>query len=377
LRSAAVVRVAIDVAAVPSLKTGVGRYLEGLLGGLQELGAPHEFLLLSRRQGPDPFGAVPFKRVPYASSNRVLRILQERYVLPRVLHSVGAEVFHGPHYSLPKKWRGPSVVTVHDLSFVQHPEWHQATKVRYFTRAMADSFERADVIICVSDRTRAALLGWFGYRDGVVTIPHGVGSPFVADEPEEGFDAAVLSRLGVPEGFLLFVGTKEPRKNLLGLIRAVESLGRQRPEVPPLVLVGRRGWKSWRLRMAIASNPRVLDLGYVRDEYLAVLYRRALAVVYPAFLEGFGLPALEVLSCGGLLVTSRDTTMAEVAGRAAVLVDATSLESLKEGIEAAISMPAVERAWRRAEGLKVASRYTWGRCAAGHVAAYERALYGP
>jgi glycosyltransferase involved in cell wall biosynthesis len=287
------------------------------------------------------------------------------------------EVHHGPHYTMPRRSKVPCVVTVHDLTFFDHAEWHEPSKVAWFRAAMRYSVGHAAAIICVSEITAGRLRDVLSPRCPVVVVPHGVDQAcFVADEPSPGADGEVLERLGLHRPYLLHLGTLEPRKGVADLVAAFDRLSGDRPELE-LILAGGTGWKAGPVMQSVAkarSRERIRRLGYVPDADVPALLRRARAVVYPSLEEGFGLPALEALACGTPLVTTSGTSMAELAGDSALLVPPGKPYALAAAIETAISEHAPgELSRRRADGLAVAARYTWEACAEGHMAAYRLA----
>jgi glycosyltransferase involved in cell wall biosynthesis len=296
------------------------------------------------------------------------------------LDSPPVKVHHGPHYTMPRRSKVPCVVTIHDLTFFDHPEWHEPSKVTWFRAAMRYSARHASAIVCVSEITAGRLRDVLSPRCPVMVVPHGVDhARFVADEPCPGADGEVLERLGLHRPYLLHLGTLEPRKGVADLVAAFDRLAGDRAGLE-LVLAGGAGWKAGPVLQSVArarSRERIRRLGYVSDADVPALLRRARAVVYPSLEEGFGLPALEALACGAPLVTTSGTPMGEIAGDSALLVPPGQPFALAAAIETAISEHSSgERARRRADGLAVAARYTWEACAEGHLAAYHVAAEG-
>lgn len=224
----------------------------------------------------------------------------------------------------------PLVVTVHDLAFRHHPEFFTRRGVDVFERSLAKLRDSADMLLCSSRATMHDCEAAGFERDRLRLVPLGVHVHKASLEQRR----AVRERFGLPEQYLLFVGTLEPRKNLGGLLDALESLG---GDTPPLVVAGASGWgdETTRERLACASN--VVMVGHVADEDLAALYAEALVLCYPSLLEGFGLPILEAMGQGTPVVTSRGTSTEEVAGGAAVLVDPRDTASIAAGISDALA----------------------------------------
>jgi glycosyltransferase involved in cell wall biosynthesis len=270
----------------------------------------------------------------------------------------------------------PCAVTIHDCTFFDHPEWHQRSKAAFFRRAIRRAADRAGVLICVSKVTAQRLHDCVPVRPPVVVVPHGVDhTRFSPREPEDGADRAVLAPLGLSGDapLIVFVGTLEPRKGVVPLVAAFDRVAERQRDVT-LVLGGQTGWGMAETERALAAarhRDRIVRTGYVPDAAVPALLRRAAVVACPALEEGFGLPALEALACGAPLVTTRGTAMAEMAGRAALLVEPGSAGELAQALESALQDGGQSE--RRELGLRVASAHTWESSVAQHLRAYHGA----
>ena len=374
--------VAIDVSAIPAAPAGAGVYVVELVRALAARG---DVALSLVARGDDegrwrhlaPGAAV----LATAPVRRPARLAWEQTGAPGAARQLGAEVWHGPHYTLPLALRRPRVVTVHDLTFFDEPRWHEPAKVAYFTRMIRLAVRRADVVVAVSDRTAARLTELLAPTAPVVAIPHGVDlDRFTTEATTEATaeattdDAARLAALGVRAPFVAFAGTVEPRKDLPGLVAAFTKVADRHHDLG-LVLAGRPGWGDDELHAAVAASPhrhRITVLGYVDAEVVPALFRSAAAVAYAPFAEGFGLPALEALACGAPLVTTAGTPMADMAGDAALTVPPGDRAALADALDVLVDGGAVASRLRAA-GPVTAAAWTWARCAAGHVDAYRLA----
>jgi len=320
---------------------------------------------------PEWLRSAGFQRIPIA--RKLLAPLWTYSGLPRaewllppfdLLHSVDVD------YRAPtaKPW----VVTVHDLGALVHPQlFSQAVPwlLRSFVREMA---ARADRILCVSQSTadEIAMLAGVPLGERLTVIHEGVDRAFFDPPPAETMQASeAIVAAGTP--FLLFAGSMNPRKNLRSVLQAY--LGVAEDLAHDLVLVGALGWDSAELGVeleAARASGRVHTPGYVSDEMLRALLWRADAYLYPSLYEGFGLPILEAMASGCPVVTSTNSSMPEIAGDAAILVDAGSVPAIAEGIRAVATDEKLAAELRR-KGLERARQFSWRETAARTAEVYR------
>lgn len=367
-------KVSIDVSAVPAQPVGAGQYVAAVVDVLARRGRV-DLALITRTDDEDRWRAMaPAAAIhPLVPVRRPLRLAWEQVSMPRALRSAGVDVHHSPHYTMPERASLPVVVTIHDLTFFDRPDLHERKKVRFFQRAIRVATERSDALVCVSDRTAARLAELLSPRIPIHVIPHGVDHDRFrpANEHEAQADATVLKSLSIEKPYVAFLGTLEPRKNVPGLIRAWTQVAREHPELT-LVVAGRPGWGVDDVEAAIDASglaDRIVRTGYVSHDHAPVILRNAACVAYPAFDEGFGLPALEALACGAALVTTADTPMADVSGDAAALVQAGDDAALAGAIAEAVGGGAAIEG-RRLLGLQRAAAFTWDAAASAHEQVY-------
>lgn len=284
-------------------------------------------------------------------------------------------LYHEPA-ALPLPFRGPTVVTVHDLSWVRFPQTHPADRVRVLDRSFPRALNEADHLIAVSDFTKRELMDVFGVpAERITTTLEAARDAF---RPRSADDCAVvLAQHGLRyRKFLLCVGTLEPRKNLELVITAYAGMPATYRREFPLVLVGAKGWLSSRIESALqplVQSGEARPLGYVTDEDLAALYASARVLVYPSLYEGFGLPPLEAMACATPVIVSNRSSLPEVVGSAGDLVAPDDPDGLRS-ILRRLSEDESYFALRSASGRARAAEFSWARCAAETAGVYRRVL---
>jgi alpha-1,3-rhamnosyl/mannosyltransferase len=286
------------------------------------------------------------------------------------------DLYHEPNY-IPQPCDLPTVASVHDLSVLLHPEWHPAKRVGEFERLFAAGLRRCAHLFAISEFGKGEIVRHLGWPAEKVTVTHmGVRPGLRRVEGRELSES--LRRLGLREGYLLHVGTLEPRKNVLMLMRAFGELPSEVRERRPLVLAGGKGWNSQEVHAYLhdeARHKNVRWLGYVADRDFPALYSGARALLFPTFYEGFGMPAVEMMACGGAVIASTAGAVAETAGGQAYLIDPNDRHAWRDALLRACA----DDDWARhlADGAeRHAARFTWEACAEATVAAYRRVLAG-
>ncbi len=366
-------RVGIDARLLAYGHGGIARYVEELTSAIAHRHTNVDLRILRSRKDPT------------SHHDRVARLWTpphhrfEHVTLPLELAVQRLDIVHSPDHVAPLPLGYHTVVSVHDLAFLLFPDTHTEESRRYYQQMQA-SLDRAARIITVSQQTRSDLLAHTPVDPSrVTTIYNGIHPRFHPRPdgvvtPEEHL---VLDRFGLPEGYMLTVGTISPRKNLMTLLDALARL-RPRHRSLHLAVVGEHGWLTQptldRIR-TLGLQRTVHLLGGVDEADLVTLYRSARLFVYPSLYEGFAFPPLEAMACGTPVVTSSSGSIPEVTGDAAILVDSRDAGRLAWEIEETLANRE-RRQQLRERGLQRARLFTWERCAQETVAVYRAVAEG-
>jgi glycosyltransferase involved in cell wall biosynthesis len=370
-------RIGIDYTAAARQRAGIGRYTRELVAALFALESasesPRQYVVFAATGGLKretwnlkPGTGIRLRTVPL--TDEWLARLWHRLRLPIPVETITGplDVFYSPDFVLPPTRRATrTLLTVHDLSFLHCPEAFVPALRRYLERVVPRSIARADLVLADSAHTRSDIISFFGVPPGRVQVLYSGVAPRFRPEREPGEIGRLQARYGLGGGpYVLSVGTLQPRKNYVRLIRAFASL---RPETlapeTKLVVAGGRGWLYEDiLAEAGKHGDRVHILGFVDDADLPALYRNAALFAFPSLYEGFGLPVLEAMACGVPVVCSNASSLPEVAGDAALLVDPLDTDGLAEAL-ARVLEDAGLRQGMVARGAAQAARFTWEQAA--------------
>lgn len=394
-------RVVLNVQSLAPPLTGIGRYTLQLLRALSESSHIERLqcfaelgwirpdkVLKNTLSGSGPGGDLCdghlSGNINFSPLRRLVRVIPGAYPLRSRIRdlaflwragSSGTSVYHEPNYVL-RPFKGPRVLTVHDISHLRFPAFHPVERVRHLEKGLPRSLEQADQVITVSAFSRKELMDSLGVPGEKITPIHLGVDP--ACRPRSSAETApLLHRLGLEHGrYLLVVATMEPRKNLSRLVSAFADLPDSLRSRFPLVIAGAPGWgpplKHSRLA-ALEAGEQIRRVGYVSETVLPLLYAGAGAFAFPSLYEGFGLPPLEALASGVPVLASSAASLPEVVGDAALLTEPEDTGDIRRGLERLLTDEDFRSRAVQA-GPKQAAGFTWEDCARKTIAVYARAL---
>jgi glycosyltransferase involved in cell wall biosynthesis len=367
-------RIALDMHTVGMRQTGNETYIRNLATSLAEMQPPgfefHYYHTLPRSKlNGDGWGAgsmhrlrphTPFVRIPFA--------------FPAALWNHKIDLAHFQYVS-PPFCPCKTVVTIHDISFEFFPDYFPPLQRARMRMLIPASGRRADHVITISEFSKRQLIDTYGMKEDKISVTYLGVAPAFRPLPDADAEAR-LARFALSRPYILGVGNLQPRKNILRLIRAFAELRRTQAIPHQLVLVGQMAWKGTEILRAV-EDLGLLDAvtmtGYVTDDELVALYGRAAVFVYPSLYEGFGLPILEAMACATPVVTSDVSSMPEVAGDAALLVDPTSEAAIADAVGRVLNDSPLAAAMKL-RGLEQSRRFSWPAAAEQTAKIYRRLI---
>jgi glycosyltransferase involved in cell wall biosynthesis len=374
-------RIGLDGFPLLTPLTGVGHYTFELARALAMLAPTDEFELVA----PGPFPGSIIEGIRHncpdnlravnAEANSIRRRRWWTVGLPLYLRKASLDLFHGTNYEVPLWSKRRSVLTIHDLSILLHPDTHRADLARRARRRLPVMARSASLIITAAECMKREICEHLHIKaDRIVVTPYAPRGGFQAMPAAQ--SSKTKQRLGIEDEFILFVGTVEPRKNLLTLVRAFEQILRQTSHRPQLVVVGAEGWLMDELFAFIkesALNDRLRLTGYLDDDDLRALYSSCTMFVYPSIYEGFGLPPLEAMACGAPVIASDIPIFQETLADAAHLVNPNDVAAIAASIVGMLE-DENQRATFSRQGIERAAHFSWERTAQMTLDVYSEVL---
>ena len=362
-------KIAINTLSLNRTKAGMGNYIKNLVDGLSKIDKDNEYFVIVSENNKDFFriNKKNFKIINLGKkvTMDLPRLFWEQISLPRFLKKNKIDVLHSPSFVMPIISKAKNVLTVADMTFITHPQVHTLIKRVYFSLFMPYSIKKADRVISISESTKKDILHYVKVDEKKIkTIYLAADSSFIVQNKEK-CRKKIKENYDVSSPFILFIGMIEPRKNLERLIIAFSEL-RKKGNIPyRLVIVGRKGWKVRGMLSMIKSleiEKEIIFTGYVPDEDLARFYNAAEFFVYPSLYEGFGIPIIEAMACGCPVITSNISSMPEVAGDAALLVDPGDVSQISSAMRRLIKDKKLREDMIK-RGIKRSSEFSWKKCA--------------
>ncbi|MHB8628220.1 MAG: glycosyltransferase family 4 protein [Aggregatilineales bacterium] len=370
-------RIGIDARLTAYRTGGIAEYMRALIRELALLDSESRYLILHTRRAAETL--TPASNFCRVTTWTPCHHRLERPALGVETARLRLDLLHSPDFipplRLPIVGARRTVITIHDLNFLYYPQFQTPDSLRYYAGHIQTAVKQADHILADSEATKADICTLLNVPPDRITV-HLLGinpdfRPLPTDEIHES-----RAHLQLPESYILFVGTFEPRKNLVGLLTAYAGLLARYPDAPPLLIAGKRGWlyeSIFGQVKALGLTHRVIWRENIADADRVPLYNGASVLVLPSFYEGFGLPPLEAMACGIPVVVSDRSSLPEVVSNVGIYIDPDRPDSIADGLYRALT----DSAWRTQAirtGIERAATFTWRRTAEIALRVYDRVL---
>ena len=371
-------RIGIDATALPPQPVGAGNYIIQLIRALAAGDFDNQLVIFAQQKGPRLINLQSDSSIEWQiveDSSPGSRLIWEQTVLPSLSQKTKIDLLHSLHYTKPLRLNCASVVTFHDMTYYLYPQLHTRSRRLVFPTAMRFSAKQADALITVSESTREDAIRLLEIDpERIFTTQLGVDPSFTVLDDNDA-ELRVISKYSLPEKYILYLGTIEPRKNLPVLIKSYKQIADDGTDYK-LVLVGKYGWMYQEV-LALIDDLDLQDMvcltGYVSQEDLPVVYNLASLFVYPTIYEGFGLPALEAMACGVPVITTRVASLPEIVGDAGLLIPVNDTDALYEAMNQVLEDTALRENLIH-DGLARSKLFSWERTAQLTQQVYKKVL---
>lgn len=364
-------RIGIDARLLAYRKGGIAEYMRQLIRALSGLDGVNEYQVIRNFRDKNLYAEAANFRHIQAFTPPHHRL--ERTALSVELAWRGLDILHSPDFIPPRRGARHHLITIHDLHFLHYPDFQTADSRRYYAGQIEAAVQQADHIFAQTKGTKAEIVTMLGVPEDKITVHHlGVHPVFTRLDTEQ--VGQTLARYDLEPGYILFVGTIEPRKNIPGLLKAYALLREKHSSIPPLVLGGQKGWNAEESLETISRLGLETAVRWVDDvpfDVLPALYNGARLLVLPSFHEGFGMPAVEAMACGVPVVIAQRGSLPEVVGNWGVYIDPEDIDSITDGIWQVLENEDLAQRLKQG-GLDHAANYTWERTAEIALDVYRR-----
>lgn len=370
-------RIAINTLSLNRTKAGMGNYICNLVNNLARMDRKNSYHILVSDNNGKFFrirqGNFRTINLGKGVTRGLNRFLWEQFSLPGYLKKNRIDILHSPGFVTPLMSKAKNIVSIADMTFINYPEVHTLFKRAYFRLFMPRSIRNADKILAISESTKKDILKLVKVDPEKIKVTHLAHGREFSVKDKKKARAFAKTRYGINPPFILFVGMIEPRKNLERLFRAFLELKKE--GIPhELVIVGKKGWKYkgiFKTVKELMLEDDIIFTGYVPDNDLAILYNASEMLAYPCLYEGFGIPILEAMACGCPVITSNVSSMPEVAGDAALLVNPEKTGEIASAMRKVIYDERLQKELKR-KGKLQSSRFSWENTARQTLTAYEK-----
>jgi glycosyltransferase involved in cell wall biosynthesis len=375
-------RIGIDVSRTVEESTGVGYYAKHLVHALAGIDPENDYLLYGIFYDCYPEG---WKKVAIPKSlnfrlhqkNSLSWLVRKRWVnagrhKEKLLG--GIDLLHSTAFTMPLVSHLKVIVTIHDLSFFVFPQHHTEANYQFVTRNVHQAARRADYIIADSESTKKDIMRFLHVPEERIEVIYLAAAEALGEKRSPDSITQIKSKYGIKKPYLLMVGSMEPRKNMTSALIAFKALKETKKIDFQFVIAGGKGWKNeafYHLLKKLSIDEHLVLTGYVPEEDLPALYQGAEVFVYPSLYEGFGLPVLEAMSSGTPVITSNVSSLPEVAGDAALLVNPMEIFDLYKAMEALATRPELRDEFR-SKGLERSEIFTWEKTARKTLEIYRK-----
>lgn len=371
-------KILIDAQPLIGQLTGIGNYVKGLTEGLSSLPKntySYElvaFDFMSKSSQASTTNTLKFRKIRYLPVQLFNRLLRYGLMPPLDLF-FGKKIYFFANFVRWPLLFSKSIVVIYDLAYLHHPEYLAESNRRFMSSRVPDSIRKADHVVAISENTRQELMKAYNIPKNQTSIVYpAINHSHYKPQPKQ-IVTKVHEKLSIKPNYLLFVGTLEPRKNIVGLIEAFVALPNDIKAKHQLVIVGGRGWKDKTIANSLEQHEQenINYVGYVSDEDMPAVYSGAALFVYPTYYEGFGMPVLESMACGAPVLCAKNSSLPEVLGSAGVYFDASNTKELTKKMKTLLNNKAKLNELSK-KGLERAANFSWQKSAAQLQEVFEK-----